>query len=342
MASLSERLYLLSSMLVAKTFAKVIERDAVSKILIFKMDDIGDLVYVSTFFTWIKTVLPVASITLVCKPSYQNLWLADPHIDRVLSMDNLKSETFDLICDMRGNMRTLAYVLRNRPRFFLEKGSIRWRNKGQLIHEWETNYLLLKPLLGERLAQFDQPQLYVSKTSVEEIGTFLKRNKIDAFACLHLGGNSVLRHWNVKRYAELATYLYEKYKLHIIVIGTKEEEYLYRNLQRELSFEVHNVCGLFTLNELMALFQKARIFVGNESGPLHIAAALNVDSIGLFGPGLPTVFYPMSDRSKVIHKILKCNPCDQVHCTLQSGDTCMDRIKVEEVKACVDDLLQSE
>lgn len=340
MASLSERLYLLTSMLVAKTFPTQLDTAAISKILIFKMDDIGDLVYASTFFTWIKTVLPKTSITLVCKPNYQNMWLADTHIDRVLSLDNLKPESYDLICDMRGNPRTLLYMLRNRPRYYLEKGSIRWKNKGVLIHEWKTNYLLLKPLLGESLPQFEKPILYTSNTSEAEVDAFLHRNNIEKYACLHLGGNSKLRHWDIKKYAEIATHLRSQYALDIVVVGGKDEEHLSHGLQRHLAFDIQNVCGLFTLNELMALMQRAKIFIGNESGPLHIAAAMDIPTIGLYGPGLPEVFYPLSDRSVVIHKILKCNPCDQIHCVQPTGESCMDQIDVMEVKIKIDEVLK--
>jgi ADP-heptose:LPS heptosyltransferase len=92
------------------------------------------------------------------------------------------------------------------------------------------------------------------------------------------------------------------------------------------------------LRDFAALCQKARVFVGNESGPMHIAAASQIPTIGLFGPGEPPIFAPHGKKATYIHHKLECNPCDQIHC-IYPENPCINRISVAEVKEKIVELL---
>ena len=84
------------------------------------------------------------------------------------------------------------------------------------------------------------------------------------------------------------------------------------------------------LMHFAALAARSQLFVGTDSGPMHIAAAVGARVVGLFGPGSPELFAPVGPRATYIHHKLHCNPCDQVHCVYPEN-TCMQRITVEEV-----------
>ncbi len=92
------------------------------------------------------------------------------------------------------------------------------------------------------------------------------------------------------------------------------------------------------LLSFFAFIQRASLYVGNESGPLQLADIAAVPLVAIYGPGVPDVFYPISSRSKVLHEILPCNPCDQVTCA-QPQDRCIDRIELTSVKMAVDEVL---
>jgi ADP-heptose:LPS heptosyltransferase len=94
------------------------------------------------------------------------------------------------------------------------------------------------------------------------------------------------------------------------------------------------VVGEFNLLEYAALCEQANLFIGNESGPLHIAAAMNIPTIALFGPGVKDVFYPKSDKSIVHHYFLATGHKQQ---TIE--DSTIFTIKVKEVIGSVDKLL---
>ncbi len=85
--------------------------------------------------------------------------------------------------------------------------------------------------------------------------------------------------------------------------------------------------------------KNAGIFIGNESGPLQIADIANIPCIGIFGPGVPKVFYPKNANSRILHEILDCNPCDQIHC-VHPKNPCIERISTDMVKREINDLLK--
>ena len=105
-----------------------------------------------------------------------------------------------------------------------------------------------------------------------------------------------------------------------------------------IPFKIHTVAGEFNLLEFSALVTGAALFVGNESGPLHIASVTGAPSLGLFGPGEPHVFYPHGTKTAFLHHVLECNPCDQVHC-MHPENPCIQRITMEEVNNKIEWLL---
>ena len=104
---------------------------------------------------------------------------------------------------------------------------------------------------------------------------------------------------------------------------------------------IYNFAGKFTLRQTFYLISKCNVFIGNDSGPMHIAAAQGVKTIGLFGPNLPLRFAPLNKKSISLYKKMPCSPCINVHkgqvpeC-IYSKDSkdfqkCMKAIKAEDV-----------
>jgi len=99
-----------------------------------------------------------------------------------------------------------------------------------------------------------------------------------------------------------------------------------------IPFQTWSVAGRFSISAFAALVSKASLYVGNESGPLHVAAAGNVPTIGVFGPGEPVIFYPFGEKTAYVHHVLECNPCMQeVDECKYAENPCISRVRVEEV-----------
>ena len=99
-------------------------------------------------------------------------------------------------------------------------------------------------------------------------------------------------------------------------------------------------CSNFGLQGFASLCKYATIFLGNESGPLQIAATYKtLPLIALYGPGVPNVFYPIGSNKRVLHHVLDCNPCDQVNC-VQPNNPCIEIIQTLDVQNEIDLLLK--
>jgi ADP-heptose:LPS heptosyltransferase len=85
--------------------------------------------------------------------------------------------------------------------------------------------------------------------------------------------------------------------------------------------------------------EASSLFVGNDSGPMHIAAAVGTPVVGLFGPSSPEKFSPRGAPTRVLYKDLPCSPCGQSGCTAGS-DGCMRAIRLEDVRGAVVSLIE--
>ena len=151
------------------------------------------------------------------------------------------------------------------------------------------------------------------------------------FAIFHCEARRELRKWSPDKFANTAKYIHQKYGFDIVFAGDKNDVEDIRKIQDKIPFATLNVAGNFTLSAFATLASKAKLFIGNESGPLHIATASKCKSLGLYGPGVPVTFYPWGLNASYIHHVLDCNPCDQIHC-VRRGNSCMDMITELEVQ----------
>jgi predicted lipopolysaccharide heptosyltransferase III len=155
--------------------------------------------------------------------------------------------------------------------------------------------------------------------------------RLDAFnAAIHPGARGRLRQWHVERYGEIARRLHEKYAASILLLGGPGEGALVDSLERSLGFRATFKSTNLTILEMAALFGRCRIFIGNDSAPAHIAAAVGCPGLTLFGPTYPHLWRPVSRQGEVVFKDVPCCGCRQETC-LHPGNSCMDRIGVEEV-----------
>ena len=123
-----------------------------------------------------------------------------------------------------------------------------------------------------------------------------------------------------------------------VFIGDEIEAGEIANAQKLISVTSVNAAGKLSLTVLAAVLEKATIYIGNESGPLHMASVMQVPSLGLYGPGPQHIFYPYGKKTAVIHHVLECNPCDQIHC-VHLENPCIQRITLEEVKSKISELI---
>ena len=309
------------------------------RILVIRLDEIGDLCYSGPVLEALRQRYPKAEITLWCQPFAKALISANPFLDHIVTRREDLTGRYDLHIDLRGKWPGLFYSLFHAPAYRLERGIVRLKHKraGRHPHALQTNFEVITPLLATETS-IPAPRLYPSAKDQEAAQEFIRKNQLTRFAVLHPGARRELRRWPAERFAQLAAILHRELSMQIVFIGDPSEKELVTSIQEQIPFPTFSTTGVLSLGAFAALMPKASLFIGNESGPLHIAALSGAPSLGLYGPGEPHVFYPVTPRTAVLHKILECNPCDQVHCKYPNNP-CIQRITIEEVREKITELL---
>lgn len=305
-------------------------------ILVVRWDEIGDMAASAHVFGAIKRRFPNAKLTVLCKPFVKPLIEHDPAIDLVICGIDAFNQHYDSVIELRGTWKTLWKSVRYGIRYRSSRAEVRFRNKGKQMHEIDTNTASIWPVCGQ--LEVSQTPLFYSNSDKEKVQAFLADNSLQHFAIIHAGARKVLRQWPKSRFTQITAFLKEVHGLDIVFAGTEEDEKDINEIRANLNFQTYMFTRGFSLSQFSCLCRYAKIYIGNESGPLQIASAMQLPVVGLFGPGVPDIFYPQSPKSVVIHHVLDCNPCDQVHC-VRPDNPCINLISFDMVRGAVNEIL---
>jgi ADP-heptose:LPS heptosyltransferase len=301
------------------------------RILVIRLDELGDMVTTLPVFEAFKSNYPEAEITVLCKPLMAKLIEGHPQIDVIATnWEQLKGK-YNYIADLRGNWKSIRFAL-GHGAHRVDRGTHRFLNrlfKRAQGHEVELNLRIIAPLLRQPAVGL-KPRLYPARRNQQQADLFLQRLLVENFVVFHTGARKLLRRWSLQKWAELAVFLYQRHELQIVFAGGDEDEADIRKIQSKLPFDTYSFAGQGSLLDYAALVGKAKFMVGNESGPMHIAAAMDVPVLALFGPGQPEIFAPFGAGNKFLHVRLACHPCDQIHC-VHPDNPCINRIEVQDV-----------
>jgi heptosyltransferase-2 len=191
------------------------------------------------------------------------------------------------------------------------------------------HYLALSTLLKDEEQLEDQPtfqktitpHLNVSTSARQSIQSKLQSANIDSSIYVMCPGAEYgpSKRWPTEHFAALAKDLIEAHPSNqIILIGSQGDRYLADQIpsQANQNPNIHNWCGSTSLDEAIALIGMSKAVISNDSGLMHIAAALKVPQVAIFGSSDPAHTPPLSDKAKVIWLSLPCSPCHKRECPL--------------------------
>ncbi len=307
---------------------------SIGSILVSKHDEIGDVVLSLHVFELLKRSYPQANITAFCKSYTRDILMASPHIDRVVTAEREFAPRYDLIVELRGTLQSAIYALTHPPLYRVDRGTVRLRNRREgHRHEIEVNRQIVEPVLRD-VDTTALPVIPVAEQHSRWAEKYIAAHALGNFAMLHPAARKPLKRWPAEYYAVLAERLYREKGWNVVLVGMDEDMDTLLHIADAASVPLHLLVDEPLLH-FAALAARTQLFVGNDSGPMHIAAAAGASVVGLFGPGSPELFSPLGRRATYIHHKLACNPCDQVHC-VHPENTCMQRITVEEVLGNMD------
>ena len=203
------------------------------------------------------------------------------------------------------------------------------RGPGHVVDLWEQVFreagLLLS--VGEKNASIPvDPEAFAS------VESFLVEKELSGrpLLAIHPGGRHWFKRWPPDRFGRLALWWHQAKGGAVILVSTPHENTLADSVRSAVPPEVKVSSFRGTVPELHALFSRADLFVGNDSGPLHLTRSAGAPVLGFFGSTLPAVWGPLKGPStRMLYHPMPCSPCDHTGCTMGESN-CLRQITVEE------------
>jgi len=355
------------SILVFWVHPKPLDLERIHKILLIKMERVGDLVLSTPAIRAIKEKFPGSCISLIINPYTKEIIEKDPGLDEVIVYDAKRAPRslrakIQFVRELRNRGFDLGIDLSTRDFFFLPvwllylskiKITLGLDNLGRgfLFNIKVKPYSKPKPLAEEILhilsplgiATSDiKPKLSFSDADKSYIRRLLNKERIkesDFLTCIHPGGIYETKYWRKDGYSKVTQHLISKYGAKVIFVGSQEEKELVDEIIALTNEKPINLVGKTSLGQLMVLISGCHLFIGNNSGPLNIAVGLNIPTISFLGPSIPERWSPQGEKDVVFRKDLPCSPCNFGYC-YRKDFACMRDIRPEEVIEAVDRQLQ--
>lgn len=202
------------------------------------------------------------------------------------------------------------------------------------------NYMDIAKPLGVDAEQLEL-ELFLTAEDRVFAKSLLKENSIQSektIVGINPSGYRPNRRWMRERFAAVADKLICNYDIQVVFIGSRSDMPLVEEIRSLMKSEAASVAGKTNLRQLVALIEQLYLFITNDSGPMHIAAAMKTPIVALFGPQTPIGYAPYCPENMkvVIWKNVECSPCGKIDC---ANHKCMKLISVEEVLAGAEKLL---
>lgn len=326
------------------------KREACEKILIVKPSSLGDVVHSLPFLNAMKRCFPKAEIHWVIAKGLEGLLEGHPMIDKLIIINKdlwknltqtgntlkeireliklLRHEKYDMVVDLQGLLRsgliTLAthaplrigfHEAREGSRFFYTKKV----KVGKDIHAVDR-YMKVAEELGcvvnDRVFPFP-----LFNSIAHETG---KLARLGPYAVLVPGARWKTKIWPAESFGKVASML----PLRSVIVGARADRTIADAVVSHSGEKAVSMAGETSLRELIEIMRTAEVVITNDSGPMHIAAALNIPVIALFGPTSPARTGPYGRGHVVLQSLAGCVPCFKRECRDMQ---CMKEITPEDV-----------
>jgi len=340
-------------------------------ILIVKLSAIGDVIHTLPSLTALRKLYPDAHITWVVEEAAADLVKNHPDLDAVIisrrkswSRDfqkgqfrrpweelqsfikTVRQRPYDLVIDFHGLFKSSIIVFFSDGKRKLGYNSLQ-ELSGLFLNEKipedmnkhaVERYLDFPRYLGAKIdkARFVLPS---NQEAEEKIRILMDEYNLEdkKFIAINPVAYWETKLWSNEKFARLADLIHDKLQMKVVFTGSAKEPI--EKISSSMTTESINLGGATTLLDLASLYKKARIVITTDSGPMHLAAAVETPVIALFGPTDPSRTGPYGAGHAIIRTELPCSPCFLKKCSTKK---CMEDITVKNVFAVVKEKLAKE
>jgi heptosyltransferase-3 len=205
-------------------------------------------------------------------------------------------------------------------------------------HTVEKNLALVRALGVE--PRHSGLEFFWNASTAREVQDLMRQHNLTAnnFILIHPPARWRFKCWTAEGYAQVINTLQKDYKLPVVVTAAPDpqEMQFIQDIVARLPTTPINLAGRLDLKALGALIAQARLFIGVDSAPMHLAAAVGTPTVVLFGPSGPYNWRPWGEGHLVITKDFDCQPCGRDGCDGSKISRCLTAITPAEVLAAVD------
>ncbi|MDD5634515.1 MAG: glycosyltransferase family 9 protein [Candidatus Omnitrophica bacterium] len=340
------------------------------RIFILQLNSIGDCLMTTPMLRALHEKFPEVSIDCAVRMHTKSLFENNPNVGNVFgfhdkfwrkfftspayirdffkTLNFVRNNSYDMCIDLTGTFTSLLLVCLFKVKAVsgerkVVKAGI-FRSNTSVIYDVvfevkekhiSNQYLEIAGLLEHKYTSLKE-ELFLSGAEITSCDDFLWANKLTTrgYIVIHPGAKWPPKRWPPEYYAELIKLMFTKLNLRTIVVCGREDEKTAFYIKEKSGIKETGVAIGFSLKKLAVLIKKSSLFVGNDSGPAHIAAAVDVPSVVLFGPTDPGRCKPLSDKTLVLHDKISCWPCTLYYrrdrCE-RGKNVCLEGIKPEEV-----------
>ncbi|MFH1665313.1 MAG: lipopolysaccharide heptosyltransferase II [Candidatus Omnitrophota bacterium] len=339
----------------------------IRRILITRTDRLGDVVLSTPIIRFMRERYPDAYIAFMVRPENCDVVANDPYLDEIIVYDkrgpqksfsgtlkfvfSLRKKGFDtaialhpenrahIILFLAGIPVRIGY---DRKLGWLLTESFRHRKQEGDKHEADYNFDLLEQAGFDTEGADRKPYIFTGdkeKSAIDAVfaGKGLGRDVI----AIHAGASCPSKRWPPEKFAAAADILALKYSADIVLVGGKETVEFSRRVVSAMKNKACDLTGTLRVAELAEFLSRCRLFISNDSGPVHVAAAVKTPVIAIFGrrdPGLsPKRWGPLGPSDTVVHGNDGCAICLAHNC--EKDFACINAVTPDAVIAAAEKIL---
>ncbi len=311
------------------------------RILIIRFSSLGDIVLTKALVDQLRNIYPNAEIDYLTKPAFKQFVATYFTVNSVFTeyksfsqLRNLSKRKYDLVLDLHGKLNSwLAKVIIRGQKTVTYDKKRALRNK-IVAHKTQMSINSTVDLYNTVFDKLKVPYIFIEPViKVTTKTSNLLPSKANMKVVIFPGATH-----NTKRIPKekLISFInnYEHNNTNFYLLGSKDEKELTQEIQKDITKACFDLAGNFNLVELVEAINEADLVITNDSGPMHIAAALRKAQIAFFGStNVNLGFRPLNKKAIILTNPISCSPCTlhgQKECPLKHFD-CMESIQVKAI-----------
>jgi len=352
-----------------------IDFSSVNRVLVIKLQHLGDVLLTTPVFSILKKNYPGIEIDALIYAETAQMLSNNPAISNIYQIDrkwkkqgkgalirqeiklynSLKKRKYDLIINFTDRFRGAWLTRLLKPKFsvsqkYSHKRGAWWRKSFSHLysapaterHTVEVHLDALRRLGVVLLSTEKRLGFYPGESDFAHVNKLIEKNllEVNGYILIHPTSRWMFKAWSQNGFATLIDKLTQAGYSVVITSGPDAAEIKYADkIIQKLNKDVVNLCGQLTLKELSVLIQNSLCFIGLDSVAMHLAAAMNTPCVALFGPSNEHLWRPWHVNHIVVTENYVCRPCNMDGCGSGKISECLQAITPEKVVTAVQEII---